>query len=240
MSSQGRPGSRRDTHVLKRAHGTASFDAYAGSGATAPQAAEPADAPVRRDALAETIQEAEPLLAALRPRIGAIARADAANAPNRPSFDELFEGASEGERTFTLQLARILSERPDAARLARVAQQQFQQAEQEFAIAQEAHAQFLAAQLEVGQVTGFSVTKFRGALYPLYNLALTFQGIPLLESLFPRTRGPAATRPLNTLGTSPKTQALKVPGPQPRAAPPSVLQRAGDWLRKAFAAPPST
>ncbi|HEY9900724.1 MAG TPA: hypothetical protein V6D00_16210, partial [Pantanalinema sp.] len=215
-----------DTHALRRPNGTAPFDAYAGT-APAPEASAGSEAPVRREALAEVIAEAEPLLSTLRPRFAAIARADAANAPDRPSFDVLFEGASEGERTFTLQLARVLSERPEAARLARVALQQFQQAEQDFALAQEAHAQFLAARLEVGQVTGFSATKFRGALYPLYNLCVTFDGVPLLESLFPRSRGPAATRPLNAGGTSPKTLELKPVAPP---ASPSAMQRFGDWL----------
>lgn len=238
MSSQGGPDPRRDTHALRRPNGTAPFDAYASTApAVDPLAA--TDAPVQREALAEAIAEAEPLLATLRPRIGALARADAANAPNRPSLDDLFEGASEGERTFTLQLARVLSERPEATRLSRIAQQQFRQAEQELATAQEAHAQFLAASIDVGQVSGFSVTKFRGALYPLYNLAVTFQGIPLLDSLFPRTRGPVATRPLNTLGTPPKTQELKASQAPDQPPAPSGLQRFGDWLVKVLGGEPS-
>lgn len=224
MPPQGRPG--RDTHALRHPSGTAPFDAYAST--PQPLEAVGAEGSVRREALAQVIQEAEPLLALVAPRLGAIARADAANAPNRPSFDVLFEGASEGERAFTLQLARVLSERPEATRLARIALQQFRQAEEDLALAQAAHAQFVEAGLEVGAITGFSVAKFRGALYPLYNLSVTFEGIPLLESLFPRSRAGMATRPLMAAGGTAKTQDLA----PPPAAPPerTPLQRFGDWL----------
>ncbi|MNX76494.1 hypothetical protein D3C86_1080050 [compost metagenome] len=237
MSSQRGSDPQRDTQALRRPNGTASFDSFASS-AAASDALSATETPTQRAALAEAIAEAEPLLATLLPRITAIARADAANAPNRPSFDELFEGASEGERAFTLQLARILSEHPEAARRARIACQQFQQAEQDLAIAKAAHAQLVASQLDAGPVAGFSVGKFRGTLYPLYNLAMTFEGIPLLESLFPRTRGPAATRPLNMLGAPPKTQELKPTAPAPEAPPLSTMQRFGDWLVKVLGGAP--
>lgn len=209
------PHSRRDTFALGRARSTGSFDAYpiAGNGA-APEAA---SAPVRAEELAEAIREAEELFGAMRPRIGALARA--LETLEDPSADP-FEDVSAGEQAFTLRLADALRNSPDATRKARIAVQQFHLADAELANAKDAQAGSEPAE--------FSITKFRGMLHPIYNLSLTFHGYPLLQSLFPRARSQVTTRPLSA---EPSTAPASQPATSPPSGSGSLMQQAIGWFR---------
>ncbi len=230
MSSPRKPDPKRDTIALQRALGTAPFHAYPLPSSEPPPEAQ-AEAPqvgIPIEVLAQVIGEAEEVLEVMRPRIGALVRALAAGEAQPSALDTLFAGVSEGERSFTLRLSLALAESPDAARKARIAQQQFLQAERDLAIAKDAHARFLAADCRAGEVEGFSVTKFRGALYPLHNLALTFEGHALLQSLFPRPRNQVATRSLE------KGEGLQDPAAGAIAAEgtrASMVERAMRWLQ---------
>lgn len=186
---------------LSRARGTMPLDGYASGSAGA-------DAVVRREDLAREIAQGEKLIAALAPRLSALERALAASGPlNRP-LDELFAGVSPNERNFTMQLSRVLADRGEVCRKAQIVLQQFQGASQGLKEAQEVHAQFLAGQLELGRIEGFSLSKFKGSLYPLYNFAKVFAGLPMLEQLFPAIAPPAATRSL-AAGPDRVTQPLR-------------------------------
>ena len=226
MPSPREPQSRRDTFSLGRARSTGSFDAYpiAANGGT-PEASA---APLRTEELAEAIREAETLFAAMRPRIGALARAlDALNGLS----PDLFEDVSEGEQAFTLRLADALRDSPDATRKARIATQQFDMADTELGNAKAAHAQLTAGAAGETPESGapeFSITKFRGMLHPIYNLSLTFHGYPLLQSLFPRARSQVTTRPLSS--ESPPAQAGS-PETAPRSESASLMQQAIGWFR---------
>lgn len=237
MTSSRDPRPRRDTFALPQAHGTSPFgrplphdamgrsrrDAYAlPEGAPLPGAGA---ASLSIEPLAQVIREAEELFAVLRPRIEALWRALEALGASEDALDDLFDEVSEGERSFTLKLSENLEASHEAERKARIALQQFQQAEEELAIAQEAHAQLLSGKPDASVPEGFSITKFRGMLHPLHNLGLVFEGQPMLQRLFPRSRSQVATQPLE------KGEIFQeVPyAPPPGAS--SWVQRAWSWLR---------
>lgn len=169
--------------------------------------AERAQGEVRARDVARELSQATSLLRDLAPRMRALSRAlEACNSVER-ALDEVFAGVPEGERVFTLQLARALGERPEVARKAKIALQQHEVALQHFRDAQEVLAQFKAAGLDRGLVEDFSLSKFRGALHPLYNFCLVFHETPLLSSLFPPLT-PPDTRPLGRRLASPRTMPL--------------------------------
>ncbi|HEY9897866.1 MAG TPA: hypothetical protein V6D00_01680 [Pantanalinema sp.] len=243
MSKQGPPHRHRQTDVLQRSLHTAPL----GGGPSAARA----DAPIRGTDLAEAIAEAEPLFRSLQPRMKAVERALAACPPCEQGLDVVFAGVSAGERNFTLQMTQILANRPEVARKARIVLQQYEVAYRHLQEVQQVHTQFLAAGLAVGRVEGFSLSKFRGALHPLYNFFLVFRGIPHFEPLFPPLEGPATTKPLRPTGVlAPQqatpaeaapldklTQLLK--GNPHLASVEPVLQQGIEWLQKAQSATPS-
>lgn len=190
MSSPGNSDPDRVRGLGQRARGTMPLDGYAAGSSGG-------DPVVRREDLAREIAQGEKLISALAPRISALERALEVDAPLNRSLDELFAGVSPNERNFTMQLSRVLASRSDVRRKAQIVLQQFQVASQGLREAQEVHAQFLAAQLELGRIEGFSLSKFKGGLYPLYNFAKAFEGAPMLGQLFPAIASPAATRPLS-------------------------------------------
>jgi hypothetical protein len=147
-------------------------------------------------------------------------------------------------------MTQILANRPEVARKARVALQQYEVAYRHFQEAQQVHTQFLAAGLAVGRVEGFSLSKFRGALHPLYNFFLVFRGVPHFEPLFPPMEGPATTKPLRPTGVlapqqAPPTEAAPLDklaqllkGNPRLASVEPVLQQGIEWLQKAQSATP--
>lgn len=237
------PPPRRRTDVLTRSNQTSPLDGAA-------LAAARLNAPLRGDDLAEAIAEVEPLLRSMQPRLKAVERALSACPGSGQTLDEVFAGISAGERNFTLQMTQVLTNRPDVMRKARIALQQYRMAAQSFQEAQEVQAQFQAAGLAIGRVEGFSLTKFRGAIHPLYNFYRVFQGVPHFEPLFPPLEGPATTRPLRPTGALvPSKAPPEEPAPfgklsqllkeNPRlASVEPVLQQGIEWLQKAQSAAP--
>ncbi len=216
MASPRQPDSRRDTRGLPRARGTTRLDSYAYPAETPSAASES----LSQEALGQVIMEAEALLVTLRPRFGALGRALATLTAEASSLDDLFTGVSEGERVFTMQLAQVLGDNPDAVRMTQIAQQQYQQAEHELAMARDPQ-----------KASGLSASKFRGTLYPLYNMGVTFTGIPTLERLFPRPRSQAETRPLSKSEPDPK-QGFDSGQLTDQAA--ELLKHAATWLRHVY------
>ncbi|MBO9541257.1 hypothetical protein J7643_11770 [bacterium] len=229
--------------MLQRSRHTAPIDPSALAGARP-------DAPLRSAELAQAIAEVEPFLRSMQPRIKAVERALAACPGSEQTHDEVFAGVSAGERKFTLQMTQLLTSRPDVLRKARIAVQQYQVASRSFQEAQEVHAQFLAADLAIGRVEGFSLSKFRGAIHPLYNFCLSFRGVPLFEPLFPPLEGPATTKPLRPTGALAPHQATPdeaapldklaqlLKGTPRLASVEPVLQQGIEWLQKAQSAAP--
>lgn len=204
---------------------------------------------VRREDLAREIVQGEKLIKGYAPRIAALERALAVSAPLSCPLDELFAGVSASERTFTMQLAQVLAERSEVRRQAQIVLQQYHLAAQSLNEAQEVHEQFLAGRLEVGRVEGFSLSKLKGSLYPLYNAAKSFEGVPMLGQLFPVIRSSTPTRPLSaapekdTRPLKPEEDALdklsRLVKETPQLAPiEGLLDKGLDMLRLAQEAAP--
>lgn len=226
----------------RRASGTRPLDAFA-AGTPTP------DAVVRREDLAREIVQGEKLITGFAVRVAALERALAASAPLNRSLDELFAGVAANERAFTMQLTRVLAERSETRRQAQIVLQQYQMASQALKEAQEVHGQFVASQLEVGRVEGFSLSRFKGSLYPLYNFAKVFEGVPMLGQLFPVIRPSTPTMPLSaaperdTRPLKPEVDALgrlsRLVKETPQLAPiEGLLDRGLDMLRLAREAAP--
>ena len=226
MTNKQNPEPKRGSGALPRARGTGPLDAFEVMAKAPPL---PDDGQVvHRDALATAIAEAESLLTMLRPRFGSLGRALDARDMTGASLEALFKGVSTGERTFTMQLSRLFGSNPDVERKARIARQQYQHAEKELANAKEVLARFDARQIDERVVPGFSLSKFRGMLYPLHNVASTFAGIQMLDRLFPTTQNKAKTQPL------PADEVMEARESASRAddGPPTTLvERASTWLR---------
>ena len=204
-----------------RARGTTRLDGYAFSAAT-PRVAPEA---VSKEALAEVIAEAEGMLKVLRPRFGALARALQALAQDEAALDALFAGVSPEERGFTTRLVAELEAHPEGQRKARIAYQQYQQAEAELAIAKNPES-----------LEGLSASKFRGTLYPLYHVGVAFIGMPLMAQLFPKPRA-QETQPLNAPPAAPPRATEADPGSRPRPLSDQAAdlsKRATGWLRNVY------
>lgn len=215
-------------HGMPRARGTAPLDGYVpttpGSHGTAPL-----DQVIRREDLLREIAQGDKVVSTMRPRIKAMERAIAASTAKPEAIEQVFIGLTHSERDFTMRLSRVMTETPERLRQCQVLLTQFRLADQALAEAVAADDQFEAAGLAVGRVEGFSLTKFKGSLYPLYFFATIFPGVPMLESLFPHMRLPAQTQPLSS------TQPLPAPvqGELGVAEPMEKLGRlVGDLWRK--------
>lgn len=205
-----------------RARGTTRLDGYAFSAATPPRVAPEA---VARETLAEVIREGEGVLSVLRPRFGALARALQALALDGEALEGLYAGVSTAERDFTTQLAAELRAHPEGQRKARIAYQQYQQAESELALAKNPDS-----------LGSFSASKFRGMLYPLYHVGMGFIGMPLMTQLFPKPQV-QQTQPLSAPAHAPALAPEGDPGNRARqlgdqAA--EITKRATGWLRNVY------
>lgn len=233
MTTPRNPDPRRGTGSIPRPRGTGPLDAFEVMSKAPPLPGD--NQVVRRDALAEAIHDAEALLGMLRPRFGSLGRALDARHTVPEALDALFQGVSSGERTFTLQLSALFGKNPDAERKARIARQQHDHAEKELANAREVLASLQSLQLEQRVVPGFSLSKFRGSIYPLHNLAITFAGIAMLERLFPPPQAKAQpqTQPL----TPQEVQAVEREGsPSEENAAAILTKRASAWIRGIYGA----
>ncbi|HEY9900272.1 MAG TPA: hypothetical protein V6D00_13950 [Pantanalinema sp.] len=214
-----------------RARGTAPLDGYVPSQPSA-QGTGALDQVLRREDLAREIAQGEKVVSTMRPRIKALDRAIAAHIAPSEALDEVFIGVVESEREYTMRLANQVAATPERLRQAQVLVTQFRLAEQALVEAKAAEAQFAAANLAVGRVEGFSLTKFKGCLYPLYFFATVFPGIPILESLFPHMRLPAQTQPLSRTVPLPSVPPAAQPEPAPAEPVTKIGKLVGDLWRK--------
>jgi len=177
-----------------RARGTAPLDGFTSTSGPLPP---PTEQVVRRHVLAAEISHGETVVSTMRPRVRVVERAIAAIGKSEEEMLAIFAGHTEGEQAYALEVAVQFIEEAELLRKAQILVRQFTVAEEALQEAKEAHAQFVAAQLEVGLVEGFSLNKFRGSLYPLYNFSVIFAGRPILGQMFPPMRKPSLTQPLN-------------------------------------------
>lgn len=227
-----------------RARGTTPLDGFVSSSGPLPPAGEQI---LRRNVLEAEIAHGDKLLSAMRPRTRALERALTVLEAPEGELEGIFRGVSGAEQAYTLEIAVQFKGDPELRRKAQILVRQFAVAEEGLLEAKEAHAQFVAGQLEVGLVEGFSLSRFRGSLYPLYNFSVAFAGRPILGALFPPMRKPSLTQPLSPLpDRAPEpvaadaidrlSRAVKET-PQLAAFEP-LLDRGVDLLRKAQEAAP--
>lgn len=181
-----------------RARGTAPLDGFSSGSGPLP-APGTGEQILHRNVLESEIAHAAGVLSTMRPRARVLYRALAALEASPGELDGIFAGVIEAELAYSLEIAVQFKEDPELRRKAQILVRQFAVAEESLREAEEAHAQFVAGQLEVGLVEGFSLSKFRGSLYPLYNFAVAFAGRPILGSMFPPMRKPSLTQPLPPL-----------------------------------------
>ncbi|MBO9541777.1 hypothetical protein J7643_14400 [bacterium] len=229
-------GSPRGSGQLQRARGTAPLDGYMASQPAATGTG-PLDQVLRREDLMRELAQGEKLVSTLRPRVKALDRAIAVHVAPEDALDEVFIGVTESERNFTMRLSRVVAESPARLRQVQVLVTQFRLADQALAEAKIAAQQFEAANLTVGRVEGFSLTKFKGSLYPLYYFSTMFPGVAMLESLFPHMRQPAQTQPLSR--TQPLPPLTVQPIAQPEPAPAEPMEKLGKlvgdlWRKSGF------
>lgn len=234
-----------------RARGTAPLDGFTST--SGPLTPPPGEQVVHRSVLAAEVAHGQKVVSTMRPRARVVERAlEAAETPVAEQ-DRIFGGVIESEQAYTLEIAVQFVEDPDLRRKARILVRQFTVAEESLAEAEAALAQFTAGNLEVGLVEGFSLSKFRGSLYPLYNFSVVFAGRPILGVMFPPMRKPSLTQPLTKpLSPLPPQAPSQVPAtddaidrlskvvketPQLAAFEP-LLDRGVDMLRKAQEATP--
>lgn len=228
-----------------RARGTAPLDGFTStSGPLVP----PTDQVLRRNVLESEMGHGEMVLSTMRPRVRVLERAlDAIGMPEEDQV-ALFAGVPESEQEYTLEIAVMFIEEPELRRKAQILVRQFAVAEEALQEAHAAHAQFVAAQLAVGRVEGFSLNKFRGSLYPLYNFSVAFAVQPVLGQMFPPLRKPSLTQPLPPMPAIPvaeppaddaieRLSKVVKDTPQLSAFEP-LLDKGVDFLRKAQEAAP--
>ncbi|HEY9857749.1 MAG TPA: hypothetical protein V6D05_18530 [Stenomitos sp.] len=181
------------THSFQpeRARGTSPLDGF-----KATSGLPPAEQILRRHVLEAEIAHGERLVSTMRPRVRVVERAIAAIGKSEDEMRAVFAGHTEAEQAYALEVAVQFIEEAELLRKAQILVRQFTVAEEALEEAKAAHAQFVAARLEVGLVEGFSLNKFRGSLYPLYNFSVIFAGRPILGQMFPPMRKPSLTQPL--------------------------------------------
>lgn len=204
---------------------------------------------LHRHVLATEVEHGERVVNTMRPRIRVLDRAIASIGAAEEDMSRIFTGVIENEQAYTLEIGVQFMEDTELRRKAQILVRQFALAEESLLEAQDALAQFEAAQLEVGKVEGFSLSKFRGSLYPLYNFSVVFAGRPLLGKMFPPMKKPSFTQPLpppspvpatpEPLGEAAIDKLSKVVKETPQlAAFEPLLDRGVDMLRKAQEAAP--
>lgn len=213
-----------------RARGTAPLDGFvASSGALPLSETAPLDAVIHREGLQGELAQAEKLVSTMRLRVRALERAVVLSGTPPEVIEGLFAGVSEYERAFTHQIAKVLAESPDRLRRARIVITQFQGAERALEEAAAVYEQFLAGGLAVGKVEGFSLSKFKGSLYPLYNFATAFAGLDLLGDMFPPMRPPVT----QSFSPSAGYAAPNTPPDSAQTPAGSLLDRGFGWFKKA-------
>lgn len=137
------------------------------------------------------------------------------------TYEDTYARLSSEEYAIAKDLIQLLNTQPQHLKQLAMMLTQFETALLAHQEATAILARFQAARLEAGQVEGFSINKYKGAVYPLYNFYFSFQGLPVLGGLFPFVNRPAPTQLLT-----------------PELAPPPVLvqkslQAAQDLTRAA-------
>lgn len=180
-----------------RARGTAPLDGFTST--SGPLVAPQTDQILRRGVLESEVRHGDRVISTMRPRVRVLERAIAAIGMPEQEQLALFAGVTDQEQLYTLEISVQFIDDPDLSRKAQVLVRQFAVAEEALQEARMALAQFEAARLEVGRVEGFSLNKFRGSLYPLYNFSVAFAGRPILGQMFPPMKKPSLTQPLPPL-----------------------------------------
>lgn len=230
-----------------RSRGTAPLDGFTST--SGPLAPPPGEQVLHRHVLAGEVAHGEKLIVTMRPRVRVLARAIESIGASEEELNRIYAGVIESEQAFTLEIGVQFLKDVDLRRKAQVLVRQFAVAEDALKEAEDALAQFDAAQLTVGLVEGFSLSKFRGSLYPLYNFSVIFAGRPILGAMFPPMKKPSLTQPLPPLPpAAPSQEGLaedaierlsKVVKETPQlAAFEPLLDRGVDILRKAQEAAP--
>lgn len=230
-----------------RARGTTPLDGF--SSTSGPLVTPPSEQILHRHVLASELAHGEKVIYTMRPRARVLERALASIGASEEAMTEIFAGVIESEQAYTLEIGVQFLEDADLRRKAQILVRQFAVAEESLKEAQDALAQFDAAQLQVGLVEGFSLSKFRGSLYPLYNFSVAFAGRPILGKMFPPMKKPSMTQQLTPPPVMPAPVATseddaidrlsKVVKETPQlAALEPLLDRGVDILRKAQEAAP--
>ena len=171
---------------------------------------------VQRDALQAELEGVRKVIEGMVPRVKAVERALAARGRSPEELAELFRGVQTRERQYTEELARIFENRTQYVQPAQIIVQQFQVAQRAFAAANSALGQLLATDQEAALIADFSLARFKGEVYHLYNFYMAFRGEPKLETLFefilPPTNARPPIPPRKTAALPPpKTATLELP-----------------------------
>lgn len=199
----------------KGPRGTSPLDDYV----VAPVRQKRSEELLRRSELALEIAQAEKLILGMRSRIEILESA----------LGMTTQGTTEAEskRGEVLKMTGILACNVDLKRQTQIIVQQYHAAEASLREAQGIHGQFLIAQIEEGVFEGFSLQRFKGSVYPLFNFSLVFQGVPGLELFFDFLM-PPKTGKLNPLHAPPNS-----PSNSDTQMGAALLNRGLDLLRRA-------
>lgn len=177
---------------------------------------------LRRAELIAEIAKAEKVIGGMRSRLALLESALAEPGAGGPAE--------------VLQVAKLLAPHPEFRRKALIVVQQYHAAEAALRSAQEIHAQFLVSQIEEGVFEDFSLQRFKGSVYPLFNFSLVFQGVPGMEAFFDFLV-PPKTGPLN--GHHAPASPPGAARPRGKVQPFDILSKAPGFLsRLPFVRPP--
>lgn len=198
-----RPLKAEDLRALGKDQFTASAALRAGTQGPALPARDVEAGKARIRELHQELARAKATILDVRPRMAILKRAMRLNEGKIPQA-ALFHNIPPGEQTFTRQVAAHLAGNGEAARMSAIATGQYESAWEAMRAVEEAivEAELGPPEEALSRLSGLSVEKMRGQVFPLTSLHVHFETDPVLSRLFPP---PHLLRPKGTGKLEPYT-----------------------------------